>query len=61
MDGFNIALGISALLLDALLGFESTAFVGFGLFLGVSFHRGHGTFLRLKWFLYERRRKPYPS
>jgi hypothetical protein len=61
MNGLDIALGIGTLLSDALLGFESTAFVGFGWFLGVSFHRGHGAFLRLKWFLYERRRKPYPS
>jgi hypothetical protein len=51
VDGFDIALSIGALLADALLGFESTAFGGFGLFLGLSFHRGHGKFLRLKWFL----------
>ena len=47
MDGFDIALGLSALLLEAFLGFESTAFSGFGLFGSVSFHRGHGEFLLL--------------
>jgi hypothetical protein len=46
---------------EALLGFEATAFVGFGLFLGVSCHGGHGEFLRLKRFFDEIRRKPYPS
>ena len=46
MDGLNRVLGLSTLLLEAFLGFESTAFSGFGLFVGVSFHGGHGAFLR---------------
>jgi hypothetical protein len=53
MDGLDIGPGISTLLSEALLGFEATAFVGFGLFLGVSFHGGHGELLRLKWFFDE--------
>jgi hypothetical protein len=61
MNGLNIAPGIGTLLSEALLGFEATAFVGFGLFLGVSCHGGHGEFLRLKRFFDEIRRKPYPS
>jgi hypothetical protein len=61
MDGFDIALGLDTLLSDALLGFKATALGGFGLFLGVSFHRGHGDFLRLKWLFDGMRRKPYPS
>ena len=32
MDGLDRVLGLSALLLEALLGIESTAFSGFGLF-----------------------------
>src|SRR5437879_10048834 len=32
MDGLNRVLGLSTLLLEAFLGFESTAFSGFGLF-----------------------------
>jgi hypothetical protein len=50
MDGLDIALGIGLLLSDALPCFEATAFDGVGLFLGVSFHRGHGDVLRVKWF-----------
>jgi len=46
MEGLDIVLGLDALLLEALLGFESTAFSGFGLFVGVSFHGGHGELLR---------------
>jgi len=46
MDGLDIVLGLSTLLLEAFLGFESTAFSGFGLFVSVSFHRGHGELLR---------------
>jgi hypothetical protein len=46
MESLNIVLGLGALLLEALLGFESTAFSGFGLFGGVSFHGGHGDLLR---------------
>jgi hypothetical protein len=56
MDGLDITLGLGTLLPDAFLGFESAAFVGFGLFFGVSFHRGHGDFLRVKWFFYNNRR-----
>jgi hypothetical protein len=48
MDGFDVALGLGALLADALLGFETAALGGFGWFLGVSFHRGYGDFLRKK-------------
>jgi hypothetical protein len=47
MDGFDIELSLGALVLEALLGFESAACSGFGLFLGVSLHRGHGEFLPL--------------
>jgi len=46
MEGLDIVLGLSALLPEALLGFESTAFSGFGLFVEVSFHGGHGELLR---------------
>src|SRR2546427_746015 len=46
MDGLDRVLGLSTLLLEAFLGFESTAFSGFGLFVSVSFHRGHGELLR---------------
>ena len=45
MDGLDIALGLGALLSEALLDVEATAFVGFGLFFGVSFHWGHGNLL----------------
>jgi hypothetical protein len=45
MDGLDIVLGLSTLLLETFLGFESTAFSGFGLFVSVSFHRGHGELL----------------
>ena len=48
MDGLNIAWGLDALLPEALLGCEPTAFDGFGLSLGVSFHGGHGTLLRTR-------------
>ena len=51
MDGLDRVLGLSALLLEALLGLESTAFSGFGLFGGVSFHRGHGEILRAVWVI----------
>ena len=51
MDGLNIVLGLSTLLLEAFLGFESTAFSGFGLFGGVSFHGGHGEILRTVWVI----------
>jgi hypothetical protein len=60
MDGLDIALGLSALLSETLLGVEATAFDGFGLFLGVSFHRGHGDLLRVKLLVYHSRRKPCP-
>ena len=53
-------LGLGALLSEALLGFEAAALGGFGLFLGVSFHRGHGDFLRLDAFFYQTRRTPCP-
>jgi hypothetical protein len=46
MEGLDIVLGLSALLPEALLGFEATAFSGFGLFVEVSFHGGHGELLR---------------
>ncbi len=46
MEGLDIMLGLSALVLETRLGFESTAFSGFGLFGGVSFHGGHGELLR---------------
>jgi hypothetical protein len=46
MEGLDRVLGLSALSLEALLGFESTAFSGFDLFVGVSFHGGHGELLR---------------
>src|SRR5437879_8265547 len=49
MDGLDRVLGLSTLLLEAVLGFESTTFSGFGLFGGVSFHGGHGEFLRIVW------------
>jgi len=45
MDGLDRVLGLSALVLEALLGIESTAFSGFGLFVSVSFHRGHDALL----------------
>jgi hypothetical protein len=60
MDGLYSMVGLGALLSEALLGFEAAAFGGFGLFLGVSFHRGHGDFLRLDAFFYQTRRKPCP-
>jgi len=46
MEGLDIVLGLSALLLKTLLGVEARAFSGFGLFVGVSFHGGHGELLR---------------
>jgi len=46
MEGRDILLGLGALLLEALVGLEATAFSGFGLFVGVSFHGGHGELLR---------------
>jgi len=46
MEGLDIMLGLRALVLETRLGFESTAFSGFGLFVGVSFHGGHGDLLR---------------
>jgi hypothetical protein len=46
MDGLDRVLGLSARWLEALLGIESTAFSGFGLFGGASFHKGHGEILR---------------
>jgi hypothetical protein len=46
MEDLDIVLGLSALSLEALLGCESTAFSGFDLFVGVSFHGGHGELLR---------------
>jgi hypothetical protein len=46
MDGFDVVLGLGALLLKTFLGFESMAFSGFGLFGGVLFHGGHGALLR---------------
>jgi hypothetical protein len=46
MNGLDVALGLGALLSEALLGVKATAFNGFGLFVGVSFHRGHGDLLR---------------
>src|SRR6516162_4100938 len=45
-EGFNIALGLSALVLETFLGFEATVFSGFGLFGSVSFHGRHGGLLR---------------
>jgi hypothetical protein len=47
MEGFDIELGLGALVLEALLGFESTACSGFGLLLGVSCHGRHGDLLPL--------------
>src|SRR2546422_10902299 len=47
MDGLDRVLGLSTLLLEAVLGFESTTVSGFGLFGGGSFHGGHGEFLRI--------------
>src|SRR6266568_3388109 len=49
MDGLERVLGLGALVLEALLGFESTAFAGFGLCGGVSFHGGHGELRRTVW------------
>ena len=46
MDGLDRGLGLGTLLSKAFLGLESTAFSGFGLFGGVSFHRGHGEILQ---------------
>jgi len=46
MEGLDRVLGLDALVLEALLGLESTAFSGFGLFVGVAFHGGHGELLR---------------
>ena len=60
MNRLDRALGISTLLATALLGFEATAFGGFGLFLGLLFHRGQGDFLRVNWFFYDHRRQPWP-
>jgi hypothetical protein len=60
MDGLDIALGLGALLSETLLDVETTTFVGFDLFLGVSFHRGHGDLLRGSLFLLHSRRKPCP-
>src|SRR5262249_48762156 len=46
MEGLDRVLGLSALLLEALLGCEATAFSGFDLFVSVSFPGGHGELLR---------------
>jgi len=61
MEGFNIELGLGALVWEAFLRFETATCFDFGLFVGISCHRGHGECLRLKWLFYEMRRKPYPS
>jgi len=45
-EGLASVLGLGALVLAARLGRESTAFAGFGLLVGVSFHGGHGALLR---------------
>jgi hypothetical protein len=50
-DGLARVLGLSARWLEALWGMESTAFSGFGLCGGVSFHRGHGEILRTVWVI----------
>jgi hypothetical protein len=47
MEGFDIELGLGALVSEALLRFEAATFGGFGLFFGVSFHGRHGEFLPL--------------
>jgi hypothetical protein len=52
MEGFDIVLSLGVLLLETFLGFESTAFSGFGLFGGVSFHGGHGELLRTVWVVW---------
>jgi hypothetical protein len=49
MDGFNIVLGLSALVLETFLGFELAAFSGFGLFVGISFGWGHGKLLPFRF------------
>ena len=46
LEGLERVLGLSALVREALLGCESTAFSGLDVFVGVSFHGGHGEFLR---------------
>jgi hypothetical protein len=46
MEGLERVLGLSTLLLETFLGFESTAFSGFGLLVSVSLQRGHGELLR---------------
>ena len=46
MAGFKVMLSLGAVLPEALVGFEPTAFGGFGLSLGVSFHGEHGALLR---------------
>ena len=46
MEGLDMVLGLSALLPEAFLGVESTAFSGFDLFVGISFHGGHSEILR---------------
>jgi hypothetical protein len=47
MEGLDIVLSLGVRLLETGLGLESTAFSGFGLFGGVSFHGGHGALLRI--------------
>ncbi len=49
MDGRDRVLGLSALVREALLGIAATAFSGFGLCGGVSFHGRHGASLRTVW------------
>jgi hypothetical protein len=60
MDGLDRVLGLSPLLLEAFLGFEPTAWSGFGLFGGVSFHWGYGESLRTFGLSCGVRRNPYP-
>lgn len=46
MDGLKRGWGVGTLVFKAFLGVEPTAFAGFGLVDGVSFHGGHGARLR---------------
>jgi hypothetical protein len=47
VEGVDIALGLSLLMLMAFFGVKTAALHRFCVFFGVSFGRGHGVFLRI--------------
>jgi hypothetical protein len=60
VQGVDIALGLTLLVLMAFFRMQATAVDGFGVLFDVSFGSGHGAFLRLVCQLYDFRRKPCP-